>query len=61
MLALTCLSLSLSPHEKNRLPPDGFDEIWYFNVFRTLVEKLQVSLKSDMNNGTLHVTACVHL
>ena len=27
-----------------------FHEIWYFNIFRKSVEKVQVSLKSDMNN-----------
>jgi hypothetical protein len=29
----------------------GFHEIWYFSIFRKSVEKIQVSLKSDMNNG----------
>ena len=28
-----------------------FDEIWYFRLFRKPVEKIQVSLKSDKNNG----------
>ena len=28
-----------------------FHEIWYFIIFRTTVEKIQVSLKSDKNNG----------
>jgi len=28
-----------------------FREIWYFGIFRESVEKIQVSLKSDKNNG----------
>jgi hypothetical protein len=28
-----------------------FREIWYFNIFRKYVEKINVSLKSDKNNG----------
>jgi hypothetical protein len=28
-----------------------FDEIWYLGFFRKSVEKIQVSLKSDKNNG----------
>jgi hypothetical protein len=31
-----------------------FPEIWYLSVFRKTVEKIQVALKSDKNNGTLH-------
>ena len=31
-----------------------FHEIWYLIIFRKTVEKIQVSLKSDKNNGTLH-------
>jgi hypothetical protein len=27
-----------------------FCEIWYLRIFRTYVEKIQVSLKSDNNN-----------
>ena len=30
-----------------------FDEILYFSIFRKSVEKIQVSLNSDKNNGTL--------
>ena len=29
----------------------GFHEIWYLSNFRKSVEKIQVSLKSDKNNG----------
>ena len=28
-----------------------FHEIWYLNIFRNSVEKIQVSLKSDNNDG----------
>ena len=28
-----------------------FHEIWYLNIFRKSVDKIQVSLKSDKNNG----------
>ena len=28
-----------------------FHEIWYFSIFRKSVEKIQVLLKSDKNNG----------
>jgi len=28
-----------------------FHEIWYLIIFRTTVEKIQVSLKSDKKNG----------
>ena len=28
-----------------------FYEIWYFSIFRKFVEKIQVSLKSDKNDG----------
>jgi hypothetical protein len=29
----------------------SFREIWYFSIFRKSVEKIQVSLNSDENNG----------
>jgi hypothetical protein len=28
-----------------------FHEIWYLNIFRKTVEKIQILLKSDTNNG----------
>ena len=31
-----------------------FYEIWYLSIFRKSVEKIQVLLKYDKNNGTLH-------
>jgi hypothetical protein len=35
-----------------------FQEIWYFRSFTKYAEKLQVSLKSYKNNGTLHEDEC---
>jgi hypothetical protein len=29
----------------------NFHEIWFWGIFPESVEKIQVSLKSDMNNG----------
>ena len=29
----------------------NFNEIWYLSIFRKYVKKIQVSLKSDKNNG----------
>ena len=43
--------LSVRPHGTTRLPLNRFHEIWYSNVFRKCLEKLQVWLKSDNNNG----------
>jgi hypothetical protein len=31
-----------------------FQEIWYLMIYRRSVQKIQVSLKSDKNGGTLH-------
>ena len=36
-------------HGTTRLPPDGFS--WNLMVFRKSVEKIQLSLKSEKNNG----------
>jgi len=38
-----------------------FDEILYFSIFRKSVEKIQVSLNSDKNNGTLQADLCMLL
>jgi len=35
--------------------------ICYLTVFRKTVEKIQVSLKSDKNNGTVHEDRCTFL
>jgi hypothetical protein len=38
-----------------------FPEILYLIIFRKYVDKIQVSLKSGMNNGALYVKAYVYL
>ena len=43
--------LSVRLHASIRLPLDGFWWNWYLSFFRKCVEKIQVSLKSDKNNG----------
>jgi hypothetical protein len=42
---------SFRPHETTRLPLDGFlMKCYYLIAFRTFVEKIRVSLKSDKNS-----------
>ena len=43
--------MSVRPHGINRPPLDEFHEMLYLRAFRISVEKIQVSLKSDRNNG----------
>jgi len=43
--------LSVRPHEKLGSHWKEFHEIWYLSIFRIPVEKIQVWLKSDKNNG----------
>jgi hypothetical protein len=43
--------LSIRPHETTPLPLDGFALNLIFEYFRKSVEKIQVTLKSDKNNG----------
>ena len=31
-----------------------FNDIWYLKIFPKYVQKIQVSLKSDKNNGNVH-------
>jgi hypothetical protein len=38
-----------------------FHEIWCLTIFRKPVGKIQVSLKSDMNNGTSHEHLCTFM
>jgi hypothetical protein len=38
-----------------------FHEIWYFNIFQKFAKKIQVSLKSDTHNGTLHEDLCTFM
>jgi hypothetical protein len=37
---------------------NGFHEIWYLSVFLKSVRKIQVSLKTDKNNFTVHENLC---
>ena len=43
--------MSVRPHATTRLPLDGFWWNLIFEFFRKSVDKIQVSLKSDKNNG----------
>ena len=51
--------LSVRQHGTTRLPLDGFS--WNLIIFRKSVEKIQFSLKSDNNNGTLHEDLCTFM
>jgi hypothetical protein len=53
LLASSCLPVcpSTRPHRTTRLQLDGFHEILYLSSFRKTAEKIQVSLKSDRDNG----------
>ena len=42
---------SVRPHGTTRIHLTDFYEIWYLSIFRNSVTKIQVSLKSDKNNG----------
>ena len=42
---------SVCPHGPTRLRLDGFHEIWYLHILGKNAWKIQVSLKSDKNNG----------
>jgi hypothetical protein len=42
---------SLCPIEQRGLHGTEFHEIWYFNLFRKSIEKIQMSFKPDKNNG----------
>jgi hypothetical protein len=54
-----CLSLCLSVRtEQLSSQWTDFHEIWYLRIFRKPAEKIQVSLKSDNNNSTLHKDLC---
>jgi hypothetical protein len=62
-LRRVCLSVCLSVRPSIRVEQLGshwtdFHEIWYLSVFRKSVEKIQVSLKYDRNNGTWHEDLC---
>ena len=42
---------SVCRHRAPRFPLEGFDEISYLTIFQKPIEKIQISLKSDKNNG----------
>jgi hypothetical protein len=49
------VSVSVLPsHEITHYEWPDFNETGYWWIFRNSVEKIQVLLKSDKNNGTLH-------
>jgi hypothetical protein len=56
LLASLCMSvrLSVSPHGITWLLLDALSWNFIFSIFPNSVEKIQLSLKSDENNGTLH-------
>ena len=49
LLALSCLSVC--PHVTTRLSLNGFSSNLIFEIFCQSIGKIQVSLKSDKNNG----------
>ena len=49
-----CPSLSVRCIEQLGSQWRDFREIWCLGIFRSAVEKIQVSLKSDKNKDTLH-------
>ena len=54
LLASSCLYVCLSVRmEHLRSYYTGFHEIWHFMIFLKCVEKIQVSLKSDINKRVL--------
>jgi hypothetical protein len=57
-----CLSVRMEKHGSHW---KDFHEIWYFSIFRNSIKKIQVSLKSDHNNGyliwrTLYIMIACH-
>ena len=52
---MSCLSICMSVHmHQLRSCWTEFCEIWWWSVFQKSVKKIQVSLKSEKDNGTLH-------
>ena len=62
LLASSCLSVCLSVRiETLGSQCRNFHEIWYLNIFRKSVEKIQISLKSDKQNGYFAwITLCIY-
>ena len=52
---------SVCSRGKTRLPQQGFSRNFIFDYFSEFFEKIQVSLKSDKNNGLLYMKTCVNL
>ena len=52
--AIISFVMSVRLHAAVQHPLDGFSWNLIFDYFSNIVEKVEVSLKSDMNNGTLH-------
>jgi hypothetical protein len=50
-------TMSVYPHGMTWLPRNNFHEIWYLSIFLKSVEKIQISLKSDLNNRYFTWTA----
>ena len=44
-LASSCMFVCLRRERR------GFHEVWYLSIFRKYIMKIQVSLKSDKNDG----------
>ena len=49
-----------SIHDARSEKHQDFHEIWCFSIFRKSVRKIQVSLKSDKNNGYLNARTNIH-
>jgi hypothetical protein len=61
--ATICFVMSVRPPACNNSAPTGriFIKFDILNIFRKSVEKIEVSLKSDNNNGTLHEDLCTFM
>jgi hypothetical protein len=57
LLTWSCLSVRI---EQLGFHWTDFHKIWYANIFRKSVEKFQVSLKCDKNNGTFFLSHLAH-
>jgi hypothetical protein len=57
LLASSCLCPTVRMEQLGSHWAD-FHKIWYLNIFRKSVEKIQISLKSDKIDGTLHECHC---
>jgi hypothetical protein len=53
--------MSVRMHETTRLPLEHTHEIAYLRIFRKSLEKIQILVKSDKNNGYSTMDSFVHL